>query len=627
MPASRTADSSRSSSRRARTSAGSARGLLLVGRATLVGLGPHVGEVVVGGERLSLPPRGRDRVAALPTDGVAERLPHGPLAAARVRVPGRVGQLEEDPLEVPAGRGGRGDQVRCPAAVGCRRSDRCRGVDAGQLEQLEDPVEAVSDLLVAVTLPVPLGRKVRIGDGREVADCRHDLASGGEELLGDGARGDVGGEAGEGVRGRGRHRSSLPASKIGRYSSAVGDYSKQEAAERAGVSPDLLGQLVEIGILEPSEGDRFSIGDVRRVVLLDSFVAAGIPLEGLATQIRKGDITLAFLDSPAFDSFATFAPMTFGQLSATTGVPVDLLMVIREAIGAALPTPDDRVREDEMAIVPLVEAQLEAGLKPATIERALRAIGDSMRRAAQVEADWFRSEIIEPRAAGKTGAEIGAIAIEFRARFTPLNDQARLAIHHAHEAHAVTSNLVDAWERELANAGLMSRLERPPAMCFLDITGFTRLTQERGDTAAADVAEQLGRTVTRISVKHGGRPVKWLGDGVMFFFRDPGRGVAAALEMLEGLAEAGLPPAHVGLHAGPVIFQEGDYYGQTVNVAARIAEYARPGEVIVSQAVVDASAAAGASFTEIGPVELKGVVGAMRLHAAHRSDSDSTGRA
>ena len=77
---------------------------------------------------------------------------------------------------------------------------------------------------------------------------------------------------------------------------------------------------------------------------------------------------------------------------------------------------------------------------------------------------------------------------------------------------------------ELAPAGLHSRLEHPPAMCFLDITGYTRLTQERGDAAAADLAEQLGRLVQRTSVKYGGRPVKWLGDGVMFFFRVPGRG-------------------------------------------------------------------------------------------------------
>jgi adenylate cyclase len=102
----------------------------------------------------------------------------------------------------------------------------------------------------------------------------------------------------------------------------------------------------------------------------------------------------------------------------------------------------------------------------------------------------------------------------------------------------------------------------------------------------------------------------------MLHFPNPGPGVAAALEMVDGVAAAGLPPAHVGLHAGPVIFQQGDYYGQTVNVAARIAEYARPGEVIVSREVVDASAGSEVTFREIGPVELKGVSGAMNLHAA-----------
>jgi adenylate cyclase len=86
--------------------------------------------------------------------------------------------------------------------------------------------------------------------------------------------------------------------------------------------------------------------------------------------------------------------------------------------------------------------------------------------------------------------------------------------------------------------------------------------------------------------------------------------------MVVGVTEAGLPPAHVGLHAGPVIFQEGDYYGSTVNLASRIADYAQSGEVMVSQAVVDASAGAAAVFRDVGPVELKGVTGAMNLHAA-----------
>jgi adenylate cyclase len=112
--------------------------------------------------------------------------------------------------------------------------------------------------------------------------------------------------------------------------------------------------------------------------------------------------------------------------------------------------------------------------------------------------------------------------------------------------------------------------------------------------------------------------VKWLGDGVMFFFREPGAAALAAVEMVEVVGRRGLPPAHVGIHAGPVIFQEGDYFGRTVNLAARIAEYARPGEVLVSQEVVDAADAAAVSFVEIGPVELKGVPGTIRLYTARR---------
>ena len=78
-------------------------------------------------------------------------------------------------------------------------------------------------------------------------------------------------------------------------------------------------------------------------------------------------------------------------------------------------------------------------------------------------------------------------------------------------------------EGALERAGLLTRLHRPPAVCFLDLTGYTRLTEERGDEAAADLAAKLAALVRRYSQEHGGRPVKWLGDGVMFYFQDPGR--------------------------------------------------------------------------------------------------------
>lgn len=66
-------------------------------------------------------------------------------------------------------------------------------------------------------------------------------------------------------------------------------------------------------------------------------------------------------------------------------------------------------------------------------------------------------------------------------------------------------------------------------MCFLDITGYTRLTEERGDVAAADLATRLATLVRRASQEHGGTPMKWLGDGVMFYFREPGAAALAAL--------------------------------------------------------------------------------------------------
>lgn len=394
-------------------------------------------------------------------------------------------------------------------------------------------------------------------------------------------------------------------------------YEAAEAAERAGISVEELSRQVALGILSPGEDGRFTSGAVRKAGMAHSLEAGGVPLEGLAAEMKTGRLSLDFLDNPAYETFSALSGLTFEQLSTQTGAPVELLMVIREAIGSAVPLPSDLVRENELNVVPMLEAKLRVGYPAAVIESSLRTMGDSLRRFALTETDAFRTHVIGPLT-GRPGVEIAAAAGVATRQLAGSVDAAVLAVYHAQQVHGYTANVIEGFENALAAAGLKSRPERPPAMCFLDITGYTRLTQERGDAAAADLATKLARLVQRTSVKHGGRPVKWLGDGVMFHFPNPGPAVVAALEMVAGVAEGGLPPAHVGLHAGPVIFQDGDYYGQTVNVASRIAEYARPGEVLVSQEVVDASDGAEVAFREIGPVELKGVSGAMRLHAASR---------
>ena len=389
------------------------------------------------------------------------------------------------------------------------------------------------------------------------------------------------------------------------------------AAERAGTTVEELQQLVDLGILQPDADGRFSDGDVRRVGVIHGLTASSIPVDLVASALGSHDFSLDFVDDPSYSLFASYSNETFEDVSARTGIPLNLLTTMREATGSATPDPGSRIREDELAIVAAIEFQLSRGFREIAVERHVRVIGDSMRRVAESAGDVWRSEVMDPLlAAGYNAEQIGAQSNETSRAWTPLDNAALLAFYRAQSAHTWLANIVGAAESTLVRAGLRDRLDRVPAMCFLDITGYTRLTQERGDAAAAELASSLARLVERTSMRYGGRPVKWLGDGVMFHFRDPGPGVVAALEMVTGVADAGLPPAHVGLHAGPVIFQEGDYYGATVNVASRIAEYARPGEVLVSQEVVDAASEAAVAFREIGPVELKGVGGAMRLHAA-----------
>jgi adenylate cyclase len=399
----------------------------------------------------------------------------------------------------------------------------------------------------------------------------------------------------------------------------VGEHSREEVARRAGVDPTSVDRLVELGILKPSAGDTFSSGDVRRARWVQSLERAGVPLEGMAAAVRDGTLSFTFLDVAAFDRFASVSDTTFQQLSDRTGIPLELLIIVREAIGFGRPRPEDLVRDDELAVVPVIELQLSSGFRPLVIERWLRACGDSLRRITETETDWYQTEVVQRfLEAGMTESEMLEAQADLGSRIAPLTEQALIAIYHGQQEHAWSKSFVENVESVLERAGLHSRLHRPPAVCFLDITGYTRLTEERGDEAAADLAATLAALVRRSSQEHAGQPVKWLGDGVMFYFPHPGRSVMAALDMVDGVESHGLPPAHVGIHAGPVVFQEGDYFGRTVNIAARIAEYARPSEVLVSQEVVDAADGAPVTFTEVGPVELKGVSGTLRLHTARR---------
>jgi adenylate cyclase len=184
----------------------------------------------------------------------------------------------------------------------------------------------------------------------------------------------------------------------------------------------------------------------------------------------------------------------------------------------------------------------------------------------------------------------------------------------------VLEYLVAVTETFMEERGITPRQpRRPPAIAFLDLTGYTTLAEERGDEAAAELATHLANVVTETARTRGGRAIKWLGDGVMFHFTDPGTAILSGLDLVERTERTIAVPARIGINAGIVIAQEGDYFGRTVNIAARIADYARPHEVLVSEEARQSSELDGVDFQLVGDVTLKGVARAVRLHKAVRA--------
>jgi adenylate cyclase len=273
--------------------------------------------------------------------------------------------------------------------------------------------------------------------------------------------------------------------------------------------------------------------------------------------------------------------------------------------------------------VPLLQLGLSSGILDQLWSTRLgRGYAEGMRLIAGVEKDVWQARLIAPMLASGADQQTArerASQLVADLNFTSLYDRALMAAHRRQQELAWIEQLVEDIEDALEETGALGRPERVPAMCFLDLVGYTRLTEEQGDAAAAALAETLALLVDRSAREHGGVPVKWLGDGVMSYFREPAGAVLAALRMVEQLPEAGLPPAHVGVAAGPVVAQGGDYFGRTVNLAARIAAHAGAGQVLVSDSVAESASPEGVTFVALGELRLEGFARPVRLLEARQT--------
>lgn len=163
---------------------------------------------------------------------------------------------------------------------------------------------------------------------------------------------------------------------------------------------------------------------------------------------------------------------------------------------------------------------------------------------------------------------------------------------------------------------VMNELSRTTesAAVFADLCDYTRLTEQLGDEAAAEMAVVLGDIATTIARRHGGRVVKMLGDGAHLHFPRKADAVAASVELLALVRASDLPCARVGVNAGPMVEANGDYYGSAVNIAARIAALATPGSVFVGEAAMTPHSSV--RFERVGPMALRGVAQDVTVYRA-----------
>lgn len=393
--------------------------------------------------------------------------------------------------------------------------------------------------------------------------------------------------------------------------------SAQELAELVPCALEDVARLEDLGLLEPVDGGLYPSSAVHLVRLMSSFEDAGIGLEDVARGVAAGELSFPlglFLPEPVRLS------ETHEGLASRIGRSPELLRRLNAELGLA-PSADDRIRDEDAEML----ARIVNGLDLADDEelsRFARLYGSTVQRLVASGLQFFDT-VVRQRVATFELAndEKDRLVYERGAGYTELVSSVVPWLQRRHREQAVLEYLVSVTEAFMEERGLAPRrLRQPPAIAFLDLTGYTALAEERGDEAAAELAASVASVVQETAQTHGGRPVKWLGDGVMFHFSDPGDAILSGIELVELTERRIEVPARIGINAGAVIAQEGDYFGRTVNIAARIADYARPHEVLVSEEARQGASLADVEFELIGDVPLKGVSRSVRLHRAMRAE-------
>lgn len=185
----------------------------------------------------------------------------------------------------------------------------------------------------------------------------------------------------------------------------------------------------------------------------------------------------------------------------------------------------------------------------------------------------------------------------------------------------IGDGVVNANGAVMTSAGPNAQLDTGiRTILFTDIVGSTSLTQQLGDDAAMALIHLHDSVVLEALAALSGRKVKHTGDGIMAAFASAASAVRCAIRIQSELAKRKVPgndhgvKVRIGAAAGEPVEHRGDFFGSTVQLAARLCAHAQPQQIVVSNAVVDLCIGKGLRFQDLGELSLKGFDQGVRAH-------------
>jgi adenylate cyclase len=386
--------------------------------------------------------------------------------------------------------------------------------------------------------------------------------------------------------------------------------SLSEASRRSGVSTSTLKRWAAEKVVPVRRG-RWTAAAAAQARVVARMRERGHSLEELKRAGREGRLAFGFVE----DLFPSpMEQVTVEEVAAETGLEPELI----ERILVILGTPLGRERQlspDDVRALRHCARVLAAGFPLVAFLQLVRVYVQSMRRIADAEVRLFHLYVHEPMIRDalpelEIAEEMGELAADILPLAAPLTEY----LHTRYLRYFMEQDVVGHMEADLdAAATHLGRV--PVALCFIDLTGFTRYTEEEGDLEALDVVENFVETV-EATLPPEATIVKTIGDEVMVVSPEPGSLTEWAVGLLDRFPER--PQPRVGIHYADAVYRDGDYFGTHVNLVHRVVGRAQAGEVLVTDGVTGSLEERGLTCEPIGEVNLKGFPVATPLYIVRR---------